>query len=196
MAIPTEALDLIKEFEGYLKQIGGGRVVPYRCPAGVPTIGWGTTFYPGGRKVSMADPAIDQAYATECLAYELRGNERDVDAMTAGVRWNDPMRGAVISFVYNVGSGAYRASTLRKKILAGQWNDVPREFAKWNKGGGRVLAGLTRRRTSEASMFMRGVKDLETGKVFPGPAKNHSTPSITTQRESWWTSFTRKLLAR
>src|SRR5215510_5663472 len=108
MALPAEALDLIKSFEGYLKVLGDGtdRVKPYLCPAGVPTIGWGTTFYPGGRKVTMADPPIDKARATECLAYELRDNEASVDRYTTA-RLHPLSRGALVSFVYNCGAGAY-----------------------------------------------------------------------------------------
>jgi hypothetical protein len=65
---------------------------------------------------------------------------------------------AHLSFVYNCGSGALRASTLRKVISARRWEEVPGEFAKWRTGGGRVLAGLVRRRKAEADLFMRGVR--------------------------------------
>lgn len=66
-------------------------------------------------------------------------------------------RGAIISFAFNVGTGALRASTLRKVINEGRWDDVPGQFAKWRMGGGRILPGLVRRRASEAAMFMHGV---------------------------------------
>jgi len=186
MAIPAEALDLIKSFEGYLKQIGDGRVKPYLCPAGVPTIGWGTTFYPNGKRVTMSDPPIDKEYATQCIAFELRSNEASVDRLTPGIAWHPLMRGAIVSFIYNCGDGAYRASTLRKRILAKEWADVPAQLLKWNKGGGRILAGLTRRRRDEAAMFMRGVKLLKEGGPEPLPETPNTAPSIpqsTTRRE-------------
>lgn len=57
---------------------------------------------------------------------------------------------AIIDFTFNVGAGALRTSTLRKRINTGRWDDVPTELRKWNKGGGRVLAGLAKRRETEA----------------------------------------------
>jgi lysozyme len=139
MALPKKALDLVKSFEGYLRLLadGSGRVAPYLCPAGVPTIGWGTTFYPDGRKVTMADPPIDRARATECLAHELRANEADCDRLTTA-KLHPLSRVAIVSFIYNCGSGAYRGSVLRKAVNERRWFDVPRELAKWRIGGGKV----------------------------------------------------------
>lgn len=186
MALPPEALNLIKSFEGYLREIGDGRVKPYLCPANVPTIGWGTTRYPDGRRVTMADAVIDRDTATKYLAHELMEDEAAVDRASPGVKWTPLMRGAIVSFAYNCGSGAYRASTLRRKILAGQWQDVPRELAKWNKGGGRVLPGLVRRRKAEADLFMRGVSLM--GKVPPAdvapPIAAPNSPPAAPRRES------------
>jgi lysozyme len=191
MALPSEALDLVKRFEGYLRQLndGTGRVAPYLCPARVPTIGWGTTYYPGGRKVTMADPPIDRERATECLAHELQANERDVDRLTTA-RLHPLSRGAVVSFVYNCGSGAYRGSSLRKAINEQRWEDVPREFAKWRMGGGRILPGLVRRRADEAAMFMKGVKaGAETVEAAPAPTPD-PTPAPR-PAPTWWQWLTR-----
>lgn len=165
MAIPQEALDLIKSFEGYLKRLNDGtdRVKPYLCPAGVATIGHGSTrYFPGGVRVKITDPPISAARAEECLMGEVALNERDFDKMTTA-RVHALMRGAIVSFIYNCGNGAYRASTLRSKINSGEWQDVPYELSKWRRGGGRVLAGLVRRRTAEGAMFMRGVAMLDRG---------------------------------
>jgi len=62
-------------------------------------------------------------------------------------------RAALSSFVYNFGSGAFRASTLRRKINAGDFDDVPYQMSRWNKAGGRVLRGLTRRRAAEVELW-------------------------------------------
>lgn len=159
MALPAEALGLIQSFEGYLKLLndGTGRARPYLCPANVPTIGWGTTRYPDGRKVQMGDAPIDRETASAYIAHDLRTDEAAFDRLTTA-RLHALSRGALVSFVYNCGSGAYRGSTLRKCVNEGEWADVPRELAKWRMGGGRVLAGLVRRRAAEADLFMRGVQ--------------------------------------
>ncbi len=60
---------------------------------------------------------------------------------------------AIIDFVFNLGTGRLKASTLRKRINAGRWADVPHELRKWNKGAGKVLRGLTIRREAEASLM-------------------------------------------
>jgi lysozyme len=172
MAIPQEALDLIKGFEGYLRRLNDGtdRVKPYLCPANVPTIGYGSTrYFPGGAKVKMSDPPIYEARAAECLAGELIENERDFDKMTTR-KVHALMRGAIISFIYNCGSGAYRASTLRKVINDGAFSDVPSQLNKWVNGGGRRLPGLVRRRKDEGTMFMLGVRRMNSDGVYNGDA--------------------------
>lgn len=180
MAIPKEALDLIKSFEGYLRRLNDGtdRVKPYLCPAGVPTIGYGSTrYFPGAARVKIDDPPITEARASECFAGELVENENDFDRMTTR-RVHPLMRGATVSFIYNCGSGAYKASNLRKRINAGDWKAVPYELSKWKRGGGRVLAGLVRRRKAEGDLFMRGVAMLDRGiGDNGGPPLTDATPS-------------------
>src|SRR5690606_35636428 len=156
MALPKEALDLIKEFEGYLKRLNDGtdRVKPYLCPAGVPTIGWGTTRYPDGRRLKLSDPPINKKTATTYLEHELTEDERAFDRLTT-VRLPPLARGALVSFVYNCGAGAYQCSTLSKRVNAGRWADVPKELAKWKYGGGKVLPGLVRRQIGRAELFLR-----------------------------------------
>lgn len=202
MALPPETLDLIRSFEGYLKPIGNGYVKPYLCPANVATIGWGTTRWPDGRRVSMSDAPISRERAVECFNFDMEAYARGVDAASAGARWHPLMRGACVSFAYNCGVGAWRASTLRRKVLAGDWDDVPREFAKWNKGGGRILPGLVRRRTAEAGMFMRGVQALRKGES-PAPAEvpqstQVAKPTINKdiRAESWAVRLMRYILRR
>ena len=141
-----KGLDLIKSFEGlYLK--------PYLCPANVPTIGYGNTFYENGKKVTLKDPIITEARAIELLMSELGMYEQKVDSYCIDAI-NQNQFDALVSFCYNVGPGNLKSSTLLKKVNANP-NDptIRTEFLKWNKGGGKVLAGLTRRRTAEANLY-------------------------------------------
>jgi len=188
MAIPKEALDLVKEFEGYLKQLGdgSGRVKPYLCPANVPTIGYGSTFYEDRTKVKLTDGPITLERAEALLAYEIgKICEAAVDRLVK-VPLHPLSRGALVSFAFNCGTGALQSSTLLKRVNAKRWGDVPKEFAKWRMGGGVVLKGLVRRRAAEAEMFMRGVKagavDLEvvpTALAPPLPARKPGSDAET-----------------
>jgi lysozyme len=67
---------------------------------------------------------------------------------------NENQRAAVASFIYNLGRGAFRASTLRKRINAGEFDDIPYQLSRWNKAGGRILRGLVRRRAAEANLWL------------------------------------------
>lgn len=196
MALPAEAMDLIKRFEGCLKRIADGRYQPYLCPANVPTVGWGTTRYPDGRRVALKDMPITLGQADAYLAHEVAANEADCGRLTTA-RLHPFSRGALVSFIYNCGSGAYRGSTLRKRVNDGAWSDVPRELAKWRMGGGRVLAGLVRRRADEGALFMQGVR-LHNGRppidAEPAPAPAVAlapvpAPVVPPARPPWWRAF-------
>lgn len=170
MAIPAAALDLIKSFEGYLRRLNDGtdRVRPYLCPAGVPTIGWGTTRYPDNSRVTINDSPISAETATGYLAHELSEDEAGVDRYTTR-QLHELSRGSLVSFVYNCGSGAYKGSNLRRAVNEGRWADVPAELRKWRMGGGRVLPGLVRRREAEAGLFMTGVRQGDAPPPEPAP---------------------------
>ncbi|SDP40941.1 lysozyme [Filomicrobium insigne] len=185
MAIPREALDLIKEFEGYLKQLGdgSGRVKPYLCPARVATIGYGSTFYEDHRKVQLSDPPITRPRAEALLAFEVgQICEPAVDRYVR-VPLHPLARGALVSFAFNCGTGALKSSTLLKRVNAGRWDDVPREFSKWRMGGGVVLRGLVRRRAAEAEMFMTGVRLGPQAAAPPLPTRPPGTSP------TWWGRF-------
>jgi len=143
-------LALIERFEGL-------RLRPYICPAGVPTIGLGSTRYEDGTPVKLTDPAItrERAYA---IARDqlLREYIPQTLALCPGI---DTQRraAALVDFSYNLGSGALRGSTLRKRVNAGRWDDVPGELLKWVRGGGRILPGLVARRKSEAMLVQRSI---------------------------------------
>lgn len=140
------AAALCRRFEGFYPR-------PYLCPAGVPTIGYGATYYEDGTRVTLRDPAIDQARAEALLLWHLRQVYLPtVLALCPGV--TDPERlAALIDFTFNLGAGNLRASTLRRKVNAGLWDEVPVQLMRWNKAGGRVLRGLTIRRKTEADLI-------------------------------------------
>ena len=142
----SKGIELIKSFEGFYAE-------PYLCPANVVTIGYGTTRYPNGKKVTLNDSPITEAVAIEYLKDCLIKFERDVDAFCRD-DINQNQFDAIVSFCYNVGSSALKSSTLLKKLNVNP-NDpnLAQEFAKWNKGGGRVLKGLVRRRKAEANLY-------------------------------------------
>jgi len=140
------AAELARRFEGcYLR--------PYLCPAGVPTIGYGATRYPDGRAVQLTDAPISPEAAERMLLLSVRQIYLPaVLVLCPGV--HDSRRlAALIDFTFNLGAGNLRASTLRRRVNAGLWGDVPAELMKWVRGGGRVLPGLVRRRQAEADLI-------------------------------------------
>jgi lysozyme len=144
--ISEKGLNLIKSFEGL-------RLKPYLCSAKVATIGYGNTFYENKTKVTLKDLPITEQRATELLEWSLKGFERYVDSYCIDTI-NQNQFDALVSFCYNLGPANLKKSTLLKKVNADP-NDptIRAEFLKWNKAGGRALAGLTRRRTAEADLY-------------------------------------------
>jgi len=147
-------LPMIARFEGL-------RLRPYLCPAGVPTIGIGSTTYLDGRLVRLTDQAITMEHAyVLARAQVLR---EYLPAVQALCDCDTPERlAAITDFAYNVGTSALRASTLRRRINAGRWADVPGELRKWVRGGGRVLPGLVRRREAEAALVSQHPSIMQT----------------------------------
>lgn len=135
-------------FEGvYLK--------PYLCPAGIPTIGIGSTRYENGQRVSLTDPPITRERAEALLMWELQKEcvPRVLKLCEKLPEWGPGAVAAILDFTYNLGSGNLASSTLRKRINAGDKAGARDELMKWVKGGGRVLPGLVRRRTAEAALI-------------------------------------------
>ena len=146
------AVALCKHFEGlYLK--------PYICPAGVPTIGYGSTFYEDGRRVSMDDPPITQERAEQLLRWELGNCARSVMRLCPRLfAWsltNGSWRAfnAIADFTFNLGAGRLQTSTLRRKLEAHDWEGAREQLMLWVRGGGRVLNGLVRRRKAETELL-------------------------------------------
>lgn len=137
---------LCRRFEGFYPS-------PYLCPAGVATIGYGTTYYEDGAAVSLRDPPITRGRAEDLLLHQLRTiYARQTVALCPGA--DTPHRlAALVDFAYNLGAANLRSSTLRRRVNAGEWDDVPAQLMRWNRGGGRVLRGLTLRRQAEAALI-------------------------------------------
>lgn len=135
---------LAKVFEGF-------RPKPYLCPAGIVTIGYGTIRYPNGKRVSLGDSPVSKEQAEEYMAFELEDCVRSALRLCPSLKGDQ--LGAIVDFTYNLGAGNLQTSTLRRKINAGEWDDVPDELNKWVYGGGKKLKGLMLRRQAEAVYF-------------------------------------------
>jgi lysozyme len=138
-------LNLIKKWEGL-------RLSSYLCAAGVPTIGYGSTRYPNGKKVMLGEKLTGEKEATQLLLSTLEPYESAVNKHLPNL--NQCQFDALVAFAYNVGTGAFIKSTLLKKAKANP-NDpsILDEFLKWNKAGGKTLTGLTNRRREEANLY-------------------------------------------
>lgn len=149
MRVSPAGLRLIQSFEGF-------SATPYRCPAGWLTIGYGHVLRAEeeGRLV-----AISHAKAEELLAADVALAEQAVTRlMTTALA--QPQFDALVSFTYNLGSGALQRSRLRQVINRGALDAAPVEFQRWVWAGGRKLPGLVRRRAAEAGMFASGFLDI------------------------------------
>jgi len=150
----SEALEIGKSIA---KPFEGLQFKPYLCSAGVPTIGYGTTRYPDGRKVKMTDPPITIERAEELLEWEMGKSVSaalrhcPVLLLEDAAKW-----GAIADFVYNLGAGRLQNSTLRRRINQRNWLESVRELQKWVYGGGRKLRGLVLRREAEAMLMNLG----------------------------------------
>jgi len=141
------AAALCRQFEGY-------RAAPYLCPANVATIGYGSTYYADGKKVTLQDPPMDEPTARALLMYELE------HTYLPGVLRNCPILAtderkcnAIVDFCYNLGVGRLQTSTLKRKINAQDWEEAKEQLKLWNKGGGKVLSGLKKRRDAECLLM-------------------------------------------
>ena len=145
MRVSNEGLDLIKHFEGL-------SLKAYKCPAGVWTIGYGTTGVPEAR----LGVVISAARAEELLAIDVDKFSRQVWVLVSDVVINQRQMDALIAFAYNVGIGAFKTSTLLKKLLQKDYTGASKEFLRWTKAKGKELPGLVKRRRAESLLFLGG----------------------------------------
>lgn len=137
---------LCRRFEGlYLR--------PYFCPAGVPTIGYGATYYRDGRRVKLSDPAVSRAEAEILLAWMLRTQYLPAVLNLCPKVDTAERLAALTDFAFNLGVSRLKTSTLRRRVNAGDWGGVPVELRKWDKGGGKSLKGLRLRRAAECRLI-------------------------------------------
>jgi len=165
-SVNRAGIDLIKSFEGLVD--GNPRTVnldPYIDPVGIYTIGWGHAIKYGNGFLSKHTPhaprvaaelypeGITRAEAEALLQSDILSHSLPVEGLLT-VPLTDNQFAAVVSFTFNLGVGAFRRSALRRWLNAGRFDLAAAEFPKWNKAGGKVLKGLTRRRRAEAALFL------------------------------------------
>jgi lysozyme len=149
-----EGLELIKSFEGFYQNA-------YLCSAGVPTIGYGTTIYPDGTKVSLGQ-VCTKAKAEIWLEIDISRKQNKVAPClrAIGAELTSNQYSALISLVYNVGEGVVTntARSMYKAIRSGDYALMADTFLLYNKAGGKPLAGLIRRREAERALFLKNEK--------------------------------------
>lgn len=154
MVISKRGLDFIKKHEGF-------RNHPYLDPVGIPTIGYGFTYYLDGTRVTMDDEPLTMLKATEMLLKVVEIYEDAVNELVE-VELTQNQFDALVSFTFNVGSGAFKNSTLLKRINNDPNDpDIDYQFKRWNKAGGKVLKGLKKRRNMEAWMYFEHIRNEE-----------------------------------
>jgi lysozyme len=141
MKTSERGISLIKHFEGF-------RANPYKCAAGVWTIGYGHT-----AGVTADAPPISEDEAEELLAADIQKFERTVAKLISS-NITQAQFDALVSFAFNLGGAALQRSTLRQKINRGDHAGATKEFYRWVRAGGKVLQGLVLRRSAEANLFM------------------------------------------
>jgi lysozyme len=141
------AVALCKRFEGFSPKV-------YLCPAGIPTIGFGSTYYASGAKVALSDEPISEAIAEALLLHELQFTYLPGVLRNCPILLTDERKcNAVVDFCYNLGIGRLQTSTLKRKINEQNWEAAKDQLLLWNKAGGRVLPGLDKRRKAEAALL-------------------------------------------
>lgn len=139
MHISETGLALIRQFEGL-------RLSAYRCPAGIPTIGYGTT-----AGVKMGD-TITKERAEELLREDVKRFEAQVLRLVK-VPLTQGQFDALVSFVYNLGAGNLSNSTLLRLLNAGDYKGAAAQFDRWVYASGKKLSGLVKRRAAERALF-------------------------------------------
>jgi lysozyme len=152
MEVPQAAIDLAKRFEGFERKVRRGveiTAVPYICPAGYWTIGY-------GRLCKPDHPAINEEEGEIFLRQDLR------TALTATLRYCPVLAAepegriaAIVDFTFNLGAGRLQTSTLRRRVNQRDWIAAGHELRRWIYGGGKVLPGLVTRREAEAILFLQ-----------------------------------------
>lgn len=136
--------ELIKKYESF-------RSKPYICPAGIPTIGYGTTFYEDGTPVNITDKPISSERANKLLEWYCRNKIK----LPKG-NFTQHQVEALSSLIYNIGQPAFDRSKLKKAIEDDDWATVFKNW-DWISGNGKFLKGLAKRRVDEMFLFFRDI---------------------------------------
>lgn len=149
--VPQSAIDLAKRFEGFKRKVKRGVVItaiPYICPAGFWTIGY-------GHLCARDHLPITEAEAETYLAQDL------IKALNATLRYcpllaneSSQRLGAIVDFTFNLGAGRLQTSTLRYRINQRDWPSAASELRRWVYGGGKILPGLVARREAQIALFL------------------------------------------
>jgi lysozyme len=146
MILDNKGYLLITKFEGL-------RLKPYLCSAKIPTIGYGNSYYPDGKRVTLLDKDITKQQAFDMFKEVANRFAKRVDTLVTS-NLNQNQFNALVSFAYNVGTGNFSSSTLLKKVNKNPDDlTIKAEFLRWNKAGGKVINGLTNRRNEEADFI-------------------------------------------
>lgn len=178
MKVNAAAIALIKEFEGF-------RASAYKDPVGIWTIGYGTTANAGVGIVPKAGMTITEAEATEYLWRAVDKFAAQVEAaLTRPATGNE--FGAMVSLAYNIGPGAFKRSTVLREFNAGNVRAAADAFLMWNRAGGTVLRGLTRRREAERKLFLTAAAPA----VYPKPIN-----PVNPDKPGFWAALIAALVA-
>ena len=142
--ITQDGIDLIKRFEGFSSTV-------YICPAGYPTIGYGHLVRSGESYTE-----ISETEAEELLRKDVESAERAVLRLV-NVPLTDGQFDALVSFTFNLGSGAFQRSTLRRKVNRQAHAEVPSQLMRWVWAGGKKLSGLKKRRLNESKLYSKSM---------------------------------------
>ena len=148
MKISSNGIELIKQFEGL-------SLKPYLDAVNIPTIGFGSTYYPDGKKVTLQDKEITEQKAFEILEYIANKDFGSNINKVVKVPLNQNQFDSMVSFSYNIGTKNFNWSTLLKKLNLSDYKGASFEFEKWNKSSGKVLNGLVKRRLAEKELFLK-----------------------------------------
>lgn len=150
---------LLVPFEGYHTKLPNGDCTAYPDPGptGLPvTIGYGSTYNDDGSAIKLGD-VWTHDHAVYMKTKELNKAIASLMRLSPSLFLESSARvAAVLSWVYNCGAGNYRVSTFKKNIDDKEWEAAAEQCLKWNKAGGKVLRGLTRRREAEAALIVKG----------------------------------------
>ena len=157
MTVPQAAIDLAKRFEGFERRVKRGTqvsAVPYVCPAGFWTFGYGHLCKPDHPPITLEEA---EAYLEQDLIIALKATLRYCPVLAT-----EPKNrlAAIVDFTFNLGAGRLQTSTLRRRINQRDWTGAAQELRRWVYGGGKILPGLILRRDAEVTLMADGLRRL------------------------------------